>query len=272
MSSGRKKRVMIACVTFETAKVVEPALYYEVNKLHIIHYVKDPDSEAGQVYASFPDRVEELLKERARLDVDVRRHNKRVSSFSEMLRTVLSIIRAENAEGECEIFVNISAGSPEYAAASAIASMMEENTTPFSVGSKEYTVSNDKIKEIYFKDGKPVGLTSATYDPRELSRYVIEMPDEHLVRGLRILHDKNTRNLSVTSGKMIEALKERELWFRNTAKPSGKSNQRQTEAVYYQRDFITKWVEKGWVEKDSLRNRYVLTPEGENIIETFYVD
>ena len=52
LPSGRKKRIMVACVTFETSKVVEPALYYEINKAHIIHYVKDPDSESGKIYGS----------------------------------------------------------------------------------------------------------------------------------------------------------------------------------------------------------------------------
>lgn len=266
---------MIACVTFETAKVVEPALYYEVNKVHIIHYLKDPESEAGKVYRAFYDRVVELLDEKSPLKVEVERHNARVSDFSVMLRTVLDIIRTEQASGDgCEIYVNISSGSPEYAAASAIAAMMMPGTIPFSVNTKEYTVSNERIPEIYFVDGKPVGLTKSTYDPRTLQSYVIEMPEEHLVRGLRILRNRSEAGQSVTSGKMVEALKEAGLWYRDTDRvPEGrKSTQRQTEAVYYQRDFIAKWVKYGWAYRDDLRSRYVLTEEGENIVSTFYLE
>ena len=275
LPSGRKKRIMVACVTFETSKVVEPALYYEVNRVHIIHYVKDPTSESGKVYDSFCKRVVELLNEQSPLPMEIVDHNERVSDFSTMLRTVLSIIQDENtAEGGCEIYVNISSGSPEYAAASAIASMMVPGTIPFSVGSKEYTVPTERIPEVYFVDGKPVGLTKSTYEPRTLPNYVIEMPEEHLVRGLRILGLRNDAGESVTSGKMVAALKDAGLWYRDTETRGKdlKSNQRQTEAVYYQRDFISKWVKSGWVEKDELRGRYILTGEGKNIISTFYID
>ena len=114
MPSGRKNRIMIACVTFETSKVVEPALYYEVNRAHIIHYVKDPDSESGMVYDSFRRRVCERLRDESPREVELVMHNERVSDFSVMLRTVLSIIQAENrGEEGCEIYVNISSGSPE---------------------------------------------------------------------------------------------------------------------------------------------------------------
>ncbi len=85
LPSGRKKRIMVACVTFETAKVVEPALYYEINKTHIIHYVKDPTSDSGRIYNSFYQRVCSML-ENAR-DMEIVVHNERVSDFSVMLRT-----------------------------------------------------------------------------------------------------------------------------------------------------------------------------------------
>ena len=215
LPSGRKKRIMVACVTFETSKVVEPALYYEINKAHIIHYVKDPTSENGMIYDSFCQRVCEMLREESPREVEVVIHNERVSDFSAMLRTVLSIIQSENAGEEgCEIYVNVSAGSPEYSSAATVASMMVPGTIPFSVGTQEYTVPTERIKD---------------------------------VAGL---------------------------WYRDTESgdPDRKSTQRQTEAVYYQRDFITKWVRNGWVRKDDLRNKYVLTDDGVNVVNTFYLD
>ena len=266
LPSGRKKRIMVACVTFETAKVVEPALYYEINKIHIIRYVKDPTSESGKLYDSFCQRVCELLREQSPREVEIEIHNERVSDFSVMLRTVLSIIQGELANEEgCEIYVNVSAGSPEYSAASTVASMMVPGTIPFSVGTREYTVSNDMIRDIYFVDDKPVGLCKSTYDPRTMPIYSISIPEEHLVRGLRILNDRNEAKQSVTSGKMVQALKDAGLWYRDTevSDPDKKANQRQTEAVYYQRDFISKWMRNGWIRKDDLRNRYVLTDDGQ---------
>ncbi len=275
LPSGRKKRIMVACVTFETSKVVEPALYYEINKAHIIHYVKDPDSESGKIYDSFRRRVCERLESESPREVEIVEHNERVSDFSVMLRTVLSIIQMENSGEEgCEIYVNISSGSPEYAAAATVASMMVPGTIPFSVNTKEYTVSTDRIRDVYFVDDQPVGMTKTTYPPRTMPIYAINIPEEHLVRGLRILGHRNEVKLSVTSGRMVEALKEAGLWYRDTESddPDRKANQRQTEAVYYQRDFISKWLKNGWIVKDDLRNRYVLTESGTTVIGTFYTD
>lgn len=274
MPSGRKKRIMVACVTFETSKVVEPALYYEINKMHIIRYLKDPGSDSGRTYDSFCRRVRERLEQESPRPIEVEVHNERVSDFAVMLRTALSIIQMENREGECEVYVNISAGTPEYSAASAVASMMVPGTVPFSVGTQEYTVPSERIEELYFVDGEPVGLTKSTYPPRVVPVYNIEIPEEHLVRGLRILDSRSRSKLSITSGGMIPALKEAGIWFRDTESddPRRKENQKQTEAVYYQRDFISKWTKNGWIRKDDLVNKYVLTEEGLSIINTFYLD
>ena len=152
--------------------------------------------------------------------------------------------------------------------------MMVPGTIPFSVGTQEYTVPTERIKDVYFVDGEPVGLTKSTYPPRTMPIYAISIPEEHLVRGLRILHQRNAAKMSVTSGRMVQALKDAGLWYRDTESgdPDRKSNQRQTEAVYYQRDFITKWVRNGWIRKDDLRNKYILTDDGVNIVNTFYLD
>ena len=270
MSSGRKKRIMIACVTFETAKVTEPIEYYEINKAHIIHYAKNPQ-DGESIYASFYNRVVELIDEISP-KIEIVEHNEKVYRFSDMLRTVLEIIQSERNENpDCDIYVNISSGSPEYAAASAIASMMMEGTIPFSVNSQEYTVAEDRIKDVYFIDGKPVGLTKKAKEPLILPYYDIVKPEEHLVRGLRVMYERIESRLPVTSGPMIAELKKRNIWYRDIVEnPDNKSNKRQTEAVYYQRDFIGKWVKYGWIEKDELRGKYVLTPKGKDIVNTFY--
>ncbi len=264
---------MIACVTFETVKVTDPIQFYEVNRAHIIHYLKDGAGDRARMYSAFYGRVIDIIGSMNR-DVEVVEHNDRVSDFSAMLKTVLSIIQQERAaEPDCEIFVNISSGTSEYAAAAAIAAMMVPGTTPFSVGTREYTVSDDKIEELYFVDGKPMGLTKSTYEPRSMPSYSIDIPEEHLVRGLRILKERSDSKLSVTAGAMIPCLKEAGCWYRDTGSGNkDPSKIKQTEAVYYQRDFIAKWVSRGWAEKDDLRNRYIVTPDGENIIDTFYRD
>ncbi len=266
---------MIACVTFETSKVVEPSLYYEINKIHIIRYLKDPLSESGRIYDSFCTRVCERLESESPRPVEIEIHNERVGDFSVMLRTVLSIIQAENqGEEDCEIYVNLSSGSSEYSAASAVASMMVPGTILFSVGTKEYTVGSDRIKDVYYIGDEPVGLTKTTYPPRVMPMYSISIPEEHLVRGLRVLQKRTEAKQSITSGAMVPALRAAGIWYRDTETddPDKKGTQKQTEAVYYQRDFIRKWTSYGWIRKDDLLGKYILTEEGHNIINTFYLE
>lgn len=266
MASGREKRVMIACVTFETAKVTEPALYYEAERVHLIHYVRDKDKNS--VYTDFYDRVCEILIEK-RPGIEIVEHNSKVTNFSEMLKEVLNIIMSEDKDSK--IFVNISAGSPEYAAAAAIASMMSPGTVPFSVGTQEYTVSDDKIREIYYENDRPVGLTKSTYEPRSLPVYKIERPKKHLVKGLRILKNRLDSKQPTSAKYMIRALKDEGVWFREvTSKDVSKTGQ--TEAVYYHRDFVKPWQDLNWVTNDEIfKNRLELTEEGERMISTFYL-
>jgi len=275
MATGRRKRIMIACVTFETIKVTEPIKFYETSKVHIIHYIKDPTNPKSRMYVEFYDRVCELIRNN-NADAEIVEHNVRVSDFSSMLRTVLNIIESERMESlDCDIFVNISSGTSEYAAASAIASMMKENITAFSVNTKDYTIKDyDGIRAAYYCNDVPIGLTEAVYDPAALTSYKISIPQEHLVRALRILDERNRKKLSVKGPQMIQALKDREIWYREVAydRPDERTKQKLSEAVYYQRDYVNKWIDAEWVQKDELTKRYKLTNKGKTVIETFYID
>lgn len=264
MASGLKKRIMVSCVTFETTKVTDPVDYYEANKLHIIHYVSTNSNKP--IYASFYERVLNIISESGR-KVEIVEHNEKVYDFSIMLKTVLHIIQTERKENpECDIYVNISAGSPEYAAASAIASMMVPGTIPFTVRTDSFTVPEDKIKETYFIDGEPVGLTKTTRGTEVLPCYSISMPDESLVRGLRLIEKVEGKPIG---RKVIAALKESGIWYRNIPE---NENSNKSEAVYYQRDFVNKWLELGWIVKNKRTGWYEITDDGRKVMNTFYLD
>ena len=264
--SGKRSRVMIACVTFETAKVADPVRYYECNKVHILHYTKK-DAPKVNVYQEFYDETCRLIREQNGESVVIEGHNGSVSNFSRVLTSILSIIESEQRGGLCDIFINISAGSPEYSAAAAIAAMMSENVLPFSVNSKEYSISTEEgIRLAYYSEGRPVGLTVSTYEPRAMPKYVIDKPPEHLVRALRILDELNECKAKTKSSNIAPILRERGIWIRDDTDQSNK----QSDAVNYHRDFVSKWLDRGWVVKDDLRKRLILTDEGRNVIDTFY--
>jgi hypothetical protein len=286
MASGRKNRVVISCVTFETAKIIEPIKHYQATHVHLIWYTKDPGSESGKVYKKFYDHVYNECKSLPLVD-KIEGHNERVSDFTTMLSVVLDIIQRERKEDAlCDIYVNISAGSSEYAAAAAIASMMASQkessatgtTTPFSVATKEYTVPVEMIPEIYFdKDDKevPIGLTKEVHDPVRMPCYHIEMPERHLVTALRIFYNRKKSKQPVTNTKMIAELeKNEEIWFHGETyigkRDEDSDKEKRSKTVYYQRNFIDKWKDKGWIQKDELTKKYTVTEQGEMILRTFY--
>lgn len=271
MASGRKERVVISCVTFETVKISDPIRYYDATRAHLIHYIrKDLDPSRTQVYREFFDKVKENIDSNGR-DVEIVEHNEVVSDFSKMLKMILWIIDTEQKKGDCDIFVNISAGSSEYAAAATIASMMSRNVTPFTVGTKNFTISSDEdIRKMYYVGDTPMGLTRSTREPKVLPVYEIDRPPEHLVKGLRVLKNEIDGKRSTSSTKMGPLLVENDVWLRDVK--GGKVKKNQSFAVNYHRDFMKKWMDLGWVEKDELRKKDIITEKGMNVINTFYTD
>lgn len=275
MSSGRRERIIISCVTFETVKITDPVKFYDATKVHLIHYVRDPLSESGKIYTEFFERVCEIILENATIPVEIISHVENVNDFTSMLRTVLCIIEEENQKDEFpDVFVNISAGTSEFSAAAAIASMMMPGTIPFSVSTTDYQVKN--VREIFYDEETPVGLTKSVRNPKCLPKYSVQIPDRNVVLGLRILNEMNKKKLSTKGPDVIRALRESGLWRREAGEINldnhGKIKITRSDSVYYFRDFVDKWLSEGWVYRDEFRKRYFLTNEGKIVLDTFYCD
>ena len=275
--SGRKNRIVISCVTFDTVKITEPVKFYQATRVHLIRYSKDPNDEKN-VFNKFYERVCEIIKEESKIDVEIEPHFEVVFDFTTMLRTILNIIQKEKKEDPLsDVYVNVSAGSSEYSAAAVIASMMIPGTIPFSVGTENYQVPE---KYYFDENSRPVGLAKTVHAPKALPHYQIEIHEEYLVRGLRILHERNTKKpkkLPVSSTYMIKEFENAGIWPRgemNIEDPERKktADEKKTDSVYYQRDFIYKWQKKEWVVKNELTKRYEVTEKGKRVLETFYTD
>jgi len=277
MISGRRERVVISCVTFETVKITDPIKFYEATRVHLIHYIRNPDSPNGKIYAEFHDRVCEIINDNTTAFVEVVSHKENVNDFTAMLRTILQIVEKENQKEEpVDVFVNISAGTSEYAAAAAIASMMMPNTIPFSVRTDLYQVDEmEKVKRTFYENEKPVGLSKSVKPPRRLPKYSMPIPDRNIVLGLRLLNDMNKNKHPPKGPEMIRILKDNNLWRREVDKDipndqcSGDNNSR-SDSVYYYRDYVSRWLSNEWVYRDDFKKRYFLTEKGEIVLGTFY--
>lgn len=259
MDGGRIRRVMIACVTFETTKITEPVKFYGTNVVYLIHYVLNPSE--FNIYQDFFDRNVELLKEWSP-DVEIHEIERRVTDYSQMLRTVNAIVDRE-APKSADILINISAGSPEFIAAASTASMLNPSVEAFFVRPAEYTVDPEDLRSIYYRDGKPVGLTKNVRKVEDMPEFRLDKPDEYLVRSLRI-YDSLKCGPRLYSSKVIAKLKEEGLWERNTT--GDPSNDK----VFFQRRFINSWKNLGWIFKNGAV--YDLTEKGRLIIDVLYPD
>ena len=253
----RKRRVMIACVTFETVKVSDPAYYYGSNVVYLIHHVRDPSPD--NVYQQFYDRTVELIAER-NPGAEIIGTDVNVSDFAGLLSTINGIISRETSKG-AEVRINLSAGSPEFTAAGATAAMMSDSVEAFFVHADSYTVSDEDLRDIYYRDGKPVGLTSSVRDTEDLPEFRLEMPDETLVRALRRYALKLEEG-RVHAFDMITDLRENGLWERR-----GKSDPN-NDKVFFQRRYIEEWREKGWIVKDG--PAYRITDRGYLAVRVLY--
>ncbi len=273
MVSGKKDRVVISCVTFEVAKIVEPVEYYEATRVHLLN-----TSSEGSIYREFLDEVCRRIGEYSKRTQIVRHitqwdgdsYDFKVSDFGSVMREVLCIIQGEieqHGENNVEIYVNISAGTSEYSAASLIASMMyHDQTIPFTVSTEEYTVSGDKVREVYFRDGVPVGQALHCHDPKALSTYRIDKPDRDKVLALGVMRDQIEKGDSCAA-KMMQILNEKGL-FEDYSRKEYNNKPEQKDIMRYQRNYIDFWLDNRWVEKQSKR-KYRVTELGEEVLSIF---
>ncbi len=169
----KDKVLVISCVTFETVKVVDPAVFYNADSVHLIYYIRDPDDLNCLIYSNFHDKVSKDLVEKG---IDVISHNERVSDFNVMLKTILGIMRTESEQFD-KVYINISSGTSEYAAAAMFAAIMTPNITPFTVGTSKYSADPDDVFSMFYSDNEPLGLSAEVYNPKEVSTFSIDAPD-----------------------------------------------------------------------------------------------
>jgi len=279
--SGKKERVVVACSVFEVPKIIRPIYEYEASKVHIIHFT-DKKNRDGKIYQEFYDEVVSQIrdysavKEKLGKKVEIVEHSEyRTSDFQKMLMTVFRILKNEKSKNkDTEIYVNISSGTAEYISAATIATMMAASENDgiklFTVGTEPggyQTYGEKKLKELYYENGRPVGLTKDAREPREIPMFKVTVPDKNLVEGLRIL---GRFNGPVTDNRLIDALMDGGLMAGDDA--GGGRKRTQAVTMSYRRNFLHKWIEEGWAAKPEGSNKYAPTEDGQMVIDTFYVD
>ena len=261
--------VVVSCVTFETVKVVDPIVHLRADRAYILHYSEPRQSGKKDIYGTFYEEVVRQLKVRTQLGDDgIKEVQVKVYRFKEVLAALLEILQKERDQDNI-VYINVSAGSMEYAAASTLASMMVPGVRPVAVGVEKYFVDAEKARDVYFENDRPVGMAKSVFEPTELPTYPIDMPPVDLVRGLRILKNKLESKHLTSYPKMIAALKEMNAWTYEGLSGEGKVTQ--SEKMFYLRHYVEGWLNRGWALKEKgRRGRIRLTVAGENVCDIFH--
>lgn len=254
---------MIACATFEVSKIIEPLRFHGTRRIHIIHYVKD-NSEKNSIYQEFYDEVCRQITDIG--GVEIIEHVAKVYDYATMLSTIVRIFREETAD---LIRVNISSGTSEYAAAAMMASSMYSKAQPFSVRTREYSVDQENLRDLYSVDGRLVGLTKTVYGPKPVESFSVLAPDFELVRCLGILQCADKDKVPATAAYMIDRLKCCGAWSYVPESRSKRTPLEQRETMYYKRHYVDNLLAKGWIRKDAGKTRYSLTSDGKAILNVF---
>ncbi|MBR2394282.1 MAG: hypothetical protein IKA98_02100 [Candidatus Methanomethylophilaceae archaeon] len=290
-----RRRVMIACVTTEVTKIVEPARQLDIERIHLINYIvkTDPSDKERAVrqnlYEEFYKRNVELLSEK-KIEI-VPHRDVKIFDFHECFRTIYEILKEEEKKGSI-IHVNISAGPPEYAAAVTIAAMMLEGVSIFSVATPfdGHTMSFTEQRNHMLYKGKLVGTAFKVHNPKIIDHITLNTPDEPMLKALKVfasIPEKERSNANV-----IRKLIQYRLWkysrgvegtsieLEKNGKLAEQYNKddydrlRNKEAVLYQRGYIDFWKkQEKWIEKSEIYGKkYKLTSKGQRYLEIFCPD
>jgi hypothetical protein len=273
-------RVVITCVTFETVKVVKPIKELRAERVYILHY--DSGSKAKvNVYSEFYHEVVRQLLEYGLEEEDIIERNVKVFRFKDVMSELVAIMAKERKNGN-EVYVNVSAGSMEFAAAATVAAMMVKGVKPVTVHTREYTVSGDeKVRKTYSVGGKLIGQCLEVAEPVELPTFHIDMPPRDLVIGLRELRNRKDKKQTTKYSVIIQAIKDAGAWTYDPEKeakfkaadPRRGERVMQAEKMYYSRHYIDGWIRRGWVDGKAGRGRdLVITDSGENVADVFYLE
>ena len=269
--TGKKERIVIACIMFDVPMTVEPAVYYGADRVHLIRSSKNHRGSGGSMYTQFFKEAKGQIKERT--DADVVEHDANVYDFHAMMRTLLEILNAEKerTKGVMDVYVNISSGSTEYSAAAMLVCMQTKELTAFTVRTDEYMLSNEDVNRLLFKDGKPVGFSASVEEPKRVVTFDPDKKDADLVACLGVLKEIKSRKRNIYFLDVINELKIIGAWNYEPKKKNYKTDDLQNERMHFKRAYLEPMIKKGWVkESDVVKDRWEITPEGEAIIEVYH--
>ncbi len=267
--SGKRMRIMVACVVTEVAAVVEPVKFYETDRVYLIHYVRDPDNPSHRIYQEFYDEVVRRIGEE-RSSAEIIEVKEPVYHFHDMLRTVLSLYdkESEATRGNMDMYMNMTTGRAEYAAAVMMASMLHNDIIAFTVRADERMLDTEQFRAAYYEDGRPVGAYRTVKDPARVQTFDPSILSGDLLDYLAAIDSVNRAVKKPQQRHYIEELQKEGLWNYNPDPRKKKTDDEQKERMYFKRTIAAPLIEGGFIEEVAgVQGRYQVTPAGRAALE-----
>jgi len=263
--SGRRERTVIACLSLGVPEVVEPAVFYGAETLHLL--VDDTDNGLSDIYKEFLEETRRQLKERLP-GTYVSLHEMDTSDYHRVLRELLTIARGLD---EDDVYVNISSGTPEYSAAAMLLCMQNSSFTAFTVRAKPSSLDPGSVRELMYCDGRPVGLMREVGTPRRVATFDPERQDTELVEAMAVIAECYQDRSYVTYDDIIEGLMVKGIWRYVPDTRRGRTDDSQKRRMFFRRTYIDPMVEKGWLVLDPYaRRRFIVTAKGQAVIDVYH--
>ncbi len=265
MSAPRTMRIVISCVTFETAMVTEPIEYYKADKAYLIHKALDKP---------FIDFLEKIKADLDEMGVPHEEIQEEIFRFPNIMKRLVHLIREEKEKNNI-VYVNITSGPPMYSAAALLAALMEGGE-PFNVGVQEFMVKSPELYDIFYKTdeetGKktPVGTAVHVYPPFWFPEFDIKAPDPDLVKALNIWKKAKEGGAIMSASNIAKKLAAEGMIKKlyKTKKDEERGKVSQNAIMEYRRNYLEPWLAEKWMEKGK-RGEYEMTEKGKNIAEIF---
>ena len=260
MSSGRRETVMIFCATPLSRLYLAPLGHYRPDTVHAFIPNRDDavSSVSREVFSSSKKDIGSC---------DIIEHSIDTSDYNSVLGEIIEITTSlqKEYEDDLDIFINITSGTPEFAAAGMFASMLPLSVTAFKID-VDCSMSPEELSKI-------MGGINDSLDISSFERVTClknDVPDDEMISFLTVVRDLLKVTKYPKERDIINALKKADAWSYDPYKKDsrGRTTLEEKEERYLERNYMTKALENGWLEKPSPRTMR-LTRSGEAYIGVY---
>lgn len=233
-----------------------PIEHYDPNMIIVLlSNRKDEQSLLeNEIYLSAKDKIQCNKITEYSLDT----HN-----FDAIAGTLIEIKKnlRRSIKDDLDIFINISSGTNEYAAAGMFAAMTPPTDIAFNVIIEDNGLSRDEMNA-FFRDRE-----HTISKPSVMTQIDKADPDEEFVALLTILKQMLSASKYTKYSSIIDALKEHGAWSYCPEKKSSsmRTDLRTKEEMYLKRHYLDIAIRNGWIEKNS-SSRLSITAKGESYL------